>query len=62
MYAKAKYAQEQEAKVIHELQVAENVSKRLRECATIAHVADHENALVNDVDGADEPKRRLQAK
>lgn len=59
MNTKAAHAQEQVANVVHELEIAENVPKRMGKCASIAHIADQIDTFINYVYRADEPQRRL---
>ena len=60
MNAEAEKAEEQVANVVEQLKVADDVLERLEEGAAVAHVADEEDGLVDEIDGADEPERGLQ--
>lgn len=61
MNTKAQKAEQKVAHVVEELEIADDTFERLKECASIAHVADEKYGLVDEIDGANEPERRLQA-
>ncbi len=46
--------------MVQKLQIAKNVLKRLRKRAFVAHVADHKNTLIYNIDRTYEPKGRLK--
>lgn len=48
--------------MIDELEVVEKSFERVRESATVAHVAHQEYALIDHIDRAYEPQRWLDAK